>query len=121
MLTAIGGHACIYTSVYVCTVFVKCEGSISREQTFGFVGLVLVGIGPGTNKRISPGWNYQSELESPAQWIVQQAFAARTFSPGLWFKLRLKVAFQSRLEPPTRTKGPAGLLSWVLAPTGTIG
>jgi hypothetical protein len=37
---------------------------------------------------------------------VQQAFAAGTFSPGLWFQPGLKVAFQSRLMLPTRTKGP---------------
>ena len=90
----------------------------SREQTFDFLGLVPVGIGPGTNKRISSGWNHQPGLESPVQRIVQQAFAVGTFSPGLWFKPGLKVAFQSRLEPPIGTKGPAGLLSRVLAPTG---
>jgi hypothetical protein len=30
--------------------------------------------------------------------------AAKTFSPDLWFKRGLKVAFQSRLEPPIGTK-----------------
>jgi hypothetical protein len=30
-----------------------------------------------------------------------------------------QIAFQSHLEPPTGTKGPASLLFRVLAPTGT--
>ena len=70
--------------------------------------------------RFSPGWNHQPGLESSAQQIVQQTFPAGVFSPGLWFKPGLKVAFQSRLEPLTGTKGLAGLLSQVLAPTGII-
>ena len=74
-----------------------------------------------SNRRFSPGWNHQPGLESPVQWIVQQTFAAGTFSPSLWYKPGLKVAFQSWLEPLTGTKGPAGLLSQVLAPTGIRG
>jgi hypothetical protein len=97
-----------------------CLGEQRTDFRF-FFALVLTEIWPGSNRRFSPGWNHQLGLESPAQWIGQQTFAAGTFSPSLWFKPGLKITFQSRLEPPTGTKGLANFLFRVLAPTGTIG
>jgi hypothetical protein len=53
-----------------CKVFhldiLKVDLGTSREQTFSFLRLVPVGIGPRTNKRISPSWNHQPRQESSA-------------------------------------------------------